>query len=237
MKHAAVRRFSLLFAGISFSLLTALIMTVHSLNIVDPSFMDDVLGHNKNDVPAFSQETVTFPYRIEGTPLIIEAVCAYSGPFYEDGTGREVADIISVKVHNDGTKMVLYGLIELHFKNQTLLFEVTRIPPKTTVLIPEKNASTFTFDMPTQCCGWTIDKSYILRQDVEILQCSDGSLSVTNKSNKDIKGLNIYHKEYSVEGKCHIGGIAHRTFILELKAGQSITVEKKPDNSSILFYE
>ena len=56
---------------------------------------------------------VTLPYQVQGTPIIIEGIGQYTGPFVEDGNDEPEANVLAIVVRNGSDADVEYA--EVHF--------------------------------------------------------------------------------------------------------------------------
>ena len=243
MEHVRLRRIALLTAGISFGILTVLVLFCNSKGILRLSvkgYEYDVPAMQQNIVLNLPETEISFPCKIEGTDLVAESLFTYDGPFHEDGSGREVLNVAALKVYNADTEMTLYALIEVRVGGTVYTFEATRIPPNTSVLIPEKKGQRYISADITGCSGWSIEKAYTMDPDVLITEAGEGTLAVTNNSGEDLKALNVYHKTYLKDEDLYVGGMAFRTLVLDLKAGQTVFITPEyyaSGSSRILYYE
>lgn len=237
MNHIAVRRMALTVASISFSLLTALILIVsaassESLISVEPVILSDSIVIEPN---------VSFPYNISCTSLMVENISSYDGPFYEDGSGREVLNTAAILLRNTGKEMVPYAHIILRTKSASYIFDGYMIPPGAAVLIPEKYALPFiSQEQIISCFGWSTILPQSDAYDIAVEEVGMGEIKVTNLSDNEISNLKLYHKTYLPENNLYIGGAAFVSRIDCINVGETVVISPKhfvTGYSRIIYYE
>lgn len=237
MTHIAVRRIALTVASVSFSLLTALVL------IVSAAYGDTVTVAAVSKAPSHvtDGETVEFPFSISCTSLVVEAVAGYDGPFYEDGTGREVLNTAAVLLRNTGAEVIPYAHVILRTNSASYIFDGFLIPAGAAVLIPEKYASPYvSAEMITSCFGWATVMKYPDAYALTIEEEGMGQLLITNHGDADVRNLTLYHKTYLQENDLYIGGIAFETRVEHIGAGETALI--CPQNyaagySKVVYYE
>lgn len=237
MNHITVRRMALTAASVSFSVLTALVL------VVSAAFGDDLLAVNQSVVQtSFSEDSVLeFPTPISCTSVIVESVASYDGPFYEDGTGREVINVAAILLRNTGDEMIPYVHIILRTESASYLFDGFWIPAGAAVLIPEKYALPYEAQQEfISCFGWATVWQQTNSYAISFEEISMGKILVRNRSDTDIKNLTLYHKTYLQENDMYIGGVAFESRIDFLGIGETVVFSPKnyaSGYSKLIYYE
>lgn len=237
MTHIAVRRWALGVASVSFSLLTALVL------VVSAAYSDGLMAEKQTAGTEvyLEQSGVSFPYAISCTALVVEHVSSYDGPFYEDGSGREVFNTAAILVRNTGSSMIPYAHIILRTQNTSYIFDGYLLAPGASVLIPEKYALPY---IPPKevisCFGWATVMQQAQTYSITIEEIGMGELCVTNLSGSQLTNLTLYHKTYLPKEDLYIGGAAFVSRIDRIDAGESIVLSPNhyaAGYSKIIYYE
>jgi len=169
---------------------------------------------------------ITFPYIIPGTQLVVRGIRSYDGLFLEDGSDREVTGISTIILENRGSG-IEYANITLIQGDRQLQFKATAIPGGTQAVVQESNAAEYRIDDYTQCSVdiaslETFEKSQSI---VLVEENENGSLMVTNLTDKMIPCVRIFYKFALEPGQIYVGGITYTAKVLDLKPGkpQNIT--------------
>ncbi|MDO5409348.1 MAG: hypothetical protein Q4F21_02720 [Lachnospiraceae bacterium] len=190
-----------------------------------------IYGEKADDKQPADKQTeqssyMTFPYQSEDDNLLIQSLFRYSGYYIEDGSEEKVEDIAAIKVKNTSSQVIEYGKINLTVKGKKLSFEMSLIPPKSTVIIMESGKKGYSNAKKCLYEGSTIaylDKLDKLQDKVKISTNKTGGVTVTNISEKTLPQLRVFYKNQLDSGE-YIGGIAYTVKIENLKAGESQTV-------------
>ena len=89
--------------------------------------------------------TISFPYAISGTDLVVEQVGAYDGYFIEDGSDAEVSGIVAIVLKNNGSSLEFVG-IGISQGTRSLAFTGSLIPAGATVILQEQNRAVYSLD-------------------------------------------------------------------------------------------
>lgn len=211
MNHIFVRRISLVLASISFGVLFSVILCVSALN-TDLNRGNGMTGMSASGYP------------IIGTPLTVEQISAYDGPFYEDRTGREVFDTMAVLVKNRGDQMIYHAWFVLETDIGRYHFEATMIPPFSSVLIPEKNAQKFKMAEIVSCHGWGVNGQAMDALPIEINHINKMTLNIENLSASSVTDLKIFYRTYLFDQDIYVGGNAYCANIEKIPAFDHTTV-------------
>lgn len=237
MNHITVRRMALTVASISFSLLTALILIVSAASSENMISVESVILSDSIVIEPY----VSFPYNISCTSLVVENISSYDGPFYEDGSGREVLNTAAILLRNTGKEMVPYAHIILRTESTSYIFDGYMIPPGAAVLIPEKYALPFIYqEQIISCFGWSTILPQSDAYEIDIEEVGAGELRITNLSGSEISNLTLYHRTYLWENDLYIGGTVFVSRIDRIAIGE--TVDFTPQNyasgySKVVYYE
>ena len=234
MDHVAIRRLALSLAAVSFGLLSA-VMLVYSTCFSETGYLPQTVQTVAQD-PA----PQSLPLQVDGTALIVKNLAVYDGPFFEDGSGREVLGVVALVVQNSSAKMLRFSCIELEINHEQYVFECMFLPPFSTVLIPEKNAKSYINGTITACAGTTVEAGEAPSCYVQITASGMGSLCITNPQWQAVDGLTLYHKTYLTDAAMYIGGVAFKTVLPAMQPGEQVTVTPQnfaADYSQILAVE
>ena len=168
-------------------------------------------------------DSVSFPYAIPGTNLVIQSVRSYDGVFLEDGSNREVTGISAMVLQNSGKTAVEYAQITLNQGNSELNYKAVCIPAGATVVIQESNASQYLDSKYTSCSAnvaeiATLEMSETL---VKIEEVENGTLLVTNLTDSAIPCVRVFYKFAFEKGSIYVGGITYTAELEGLEPGQS----------------
>ncbi|MBQ6831648.1 MAG: hypothetical protein IJO28_03330 [Oscillospiraceae bacterium] len=234
MDHVAIRRLALSLAAVSFGLLSA-VMLVYSACFSETGYLPQTVQTVAQD-PA----PQSLPLQVDGTALIVKNLAVYDGPFFEDGSGREVLGVVALVVQNSSAKMLRFSCIELEINREQYVFECMFLPPYSTVLIPEKTAKSYVNGSITACAGTAVEAGDAPSSYVQITASGMGSLCITNPQWQAVSGLSLYHKTYLADASMYIGGVAFRTVLPTMQPGEQVTVTPQnfaADYSQILAVE
>ena len=236
MTHIAVRRLALSAAAVSFSFLTALVLYVSAAYTEDAGVFGEVAQLT------FSQEAaVQFPYQISCTDLVVEQTASYDGPFYEDGTGREVLGVASILLRNTSSEMIPYAHVVLRTDTASYIFDCFWLPAGAAVLIPEKYALSWESQAQViSCFGWSTVTAEKNPCEISVEDVDMGKLCVRNLSGGEIRNLTLYHKTYLRENDMYIGGAVFETRIDSIGAGENVIISPRyyaSGYSKIVYYE
>lgn len=175
-------------------------------------------------VPAVTEPpALEFPYAIPGTDLVIQKVDSYDGIFLEDGSDQNVTGICAMVLVNTGSTGVEYANISLNQKGTILEFQATVIPAGATVVVQEYNAAPYRNVAFTGCSAdVAVAESFEMSVGViEVKENADGSLQVTNLTDKTIPCVRVFYKFALEKGSVYVGGITYTAKVVDLAPGAS----------------
>lgn len=216
----------MLMVGLAGGLLAAAVLCVSVESTYKIQDADDQKTPYAETNGSATQEPFDFPVRIPGTTLIAESISIYEGPFLEDGSDREVADIAALLVRNTGSEEILKCYIELESEDTCFAFLGERVPPGAAVLLLEYEGSLYKKCSFLDCKGWQITTHDALdvKNDVVIVEQSVGTLLVTNISDKTFSNIQVHYKSWLSPPDIFVGGISYSVTIPVLLPGQTETI-------------
>ena len=202
MNGVLLRRIALLCASISVSL-------VFSLLIVTASMENHEIEQHR------------LPHRISCTSICVNRVVSYDGPFYEDGTGREVLDIAALEICNQGDVVIPYACIIVKTEKREYLFQATMIPVDTPVLVQESHAQPYFTEEIVNIFGWNTVRKCSKTYDISIKETGIAELTLKNNSADRAENLTVYYRTYYSEGNVYCGGKAFSVKIPPIEPGET----------------
>lgn len=166
-------------------------------------------------------EGMFLPIEVEGTALTAVEMVAFEGPFWEDGSGREVVDAAGMLLRNHGVDMIKTATVVLEQRGRTLRFTVTCLPPGETALVVEERAQPYLPGEITRCYGSGVTGAQWV-PGIRTEQRKDHTIRVINDTDSDLSGLRLHFKSHHGESGVYIGGISYSVEIGILMAGESV---------------
>jgi len=177
----------------------------------------------KSTVPTVQEASISgLPCHIPGTPLTVQAIVFYEGPFLEDNSDEETV-CTALIIANTSDSMIEYTRLELIQNGHPLIFEITYLPPQSKVLAVEKNQAPFSLS-PIESC--TCQRLSFLQNDPfdrRVFVSPDGSCSMitTNLTDRTLDCVRIYYKQYLPKSELYLGGITYSAVLTDLQSGES----------------
>ncbi len=225
MNHVNVRRIALSFAAISFGSLFLLVLICSaSAGLYPTDEAADVAV--LEEVPV--RNGISFPILVDGTCLIAQNIAAYDGPFIEDGSGREVFDVMALVLVNNSDEFIEYAHISLEAASQVYHFEAMLLLPGSKVLVLEREAKLYREQPILSCTGFAVRGGDQDPLPVTVTSVEKNKLCIQNLSKNDLFDLTVYHKTYLPDVKMYMGGRPFETKISCISAES--TVEITPEN-------
>jgi len=166
---------------------------------------------------------VNFPCRIPGTDLTALGLFPYDGPFWEDGSGREVVGVTALLLENTGNYGIESANIVFCQGERLLKFAVDTIPPGARVVVPEQGRAVFSEEGLDYCYGtqWLQLDGWDL-SSLEMSSPTIGTLEVKNITNKKIEEMQLLYKDY-LQGM-YVGGTTNYCTISEIEPGETVVI-------------
>ena len=177
-----------------------------------------------------------------GSGVVIRSVSRDSGPFVEDGSVQEVADVLQMTVSNTSEKDIQFLRIKAENGDNTAYFDITTLPAGGTVKVQESSA----MEYPNwiEECTYSIENLAFFREDRSLypdmftVTAQDGWISVENHSSQDITSdIYVYFK--NMDDDVFSGGITYRVkFSGGIPAGETAeeqSIHYLSDKSKIMY--
>lgn len=184
-------------------------------------------GESKGESIENSGDTgMPFPSAVEGTTLTIQNINSYDGIFLEDGSDTEAEGITAMLVENTGDTNIEYAEITVKCDDQQLEFVLSDLPAGASAIVQEKNKAPYSGGIYTDCRGTAaqLDEFEMSEDKVQVEEMGNGSLQVTNLTDKEIPCVRIFYKFYMAEEDAYVGGITYVAKLTSLEAGSSQSV-------------
>ncbi len=164
--------------------------------------------------------TISFPYEIPGTNLVVEQISPYSGFYVEDVSDDKVSNIAAIVLKNNGGPLEFVG-IGISQGTRSLAFTGSEIPAGAAVIIQEQNRAVFSDDPYYSCTANTTEvESFEMSEDrVSVTEEENGSLTIANLTQETIPTVVVYYKNYLSEDDVYVGGVTYRITIHDLAPG------------------
>lgn len=162
---------------------------------------------------------VPFPCSVTGTELTALQLARYEGPFWEDNTETEVADVAALVIENGGT-FLAEGAVILEWEQERMVFEFYDLPPGDRVLILEKDRKRFRLGTPLACYGWDREAYHENMGHVSAEDAGGAAMAVTNRTNGIVPVTQISYKTRDPGSGMFIGGISYRVQVRNLLPGE-----------------
>lgn len=171
-------------------------------------------------------DTITLPYLIPGTNLVIHNIAPYDGAYLEDASDVAVTGVAALVVENAGDTGVEYASITLRQGGTVLKFNVSTLPARSKAAVQEASRKPYVAGGYTACSAEVIpvDAFDLCGEYIQITENADNSLTITNISGEQISELHIYYKYYMTDEDAYLGGITYHIELNNLRAGQSSKV-------------
>lgn len=168
-------------------------------------------------------KTLSFPYKIPGTSLVIRKLDSYDGPFLEDGSDRDVSGVCAMVVKNAGSKAVEYAKITLTQGDRTLSFTVSGLRAGASTVAQEAKAASYSKEKYNECTAEVAElSSFEMSSDaVKVTENEDGTLNVTNLTQQTIPCVRVFYKFCMTPGSIYVGGITYTAKLTDLAPGQT----------------
>ena len=171
-----------------------------------PESHDQTPNNNTIEIP-----TISFPYSIEGTGIVVEQIGSYDGYFIEDGSDREVSNIAAIVIKNNGGNLRFVG-IGISQGTRSLVFSGSMIPAGATVILQEQNGAAYSSSDPYYSATATTELTDSFGMSEDLVTVKDNTkdgLTVTNISGKTLPVVKIYYKNYLPDENAYVGGITY----------------------------
>lgn len=219
MYHAAIRRMALSACAFSAFVLLLLVLLVFTIPLTGCEHKMPEKQLNREE------QTITLPMKISCTSLTVQSLATYDGPFMEDGSGTEVVEVAALLLQNSGDAWIPYASVIVDTELCRYCFRAYRIPPQSTVLVPEASAQQYLDSRIVNIFGWHTVEKMPAEPKLLIQEQGDTTLSIRNTSGQEMENLTVYFRKYADE--IGVGGKPYEFTVAYLPPGKRITVNPK----------
>ena len=140
---------------------------------------------------------VALPYQVQDTPIIIEGIGQYTGPFVEDGNDEPEANVLAIVVRNGSDADVEYA--EDHFSTgdgSEAVFHISTLPAGSSAVVLEQNKREYSAE---ETLTFT-DKLYAQAEDMSLMEddvrvtAEDGALTLENLTDQSLGKVYVRYK-------------------------------------------
>ena len=159
---------------------------------------------------------------VAGTPLEILDIVSYEGPFWEDGSDREVVDIAAILLENRGDHFVKQGAVVLDRGADLYVFEFSWLPPHSRTLVMERSAKPYCPSADYRCYGWSElhDPAFS-----PVTATAEGmTVTLSNPTTEMLPSVTVRYKHYHADSSTYIGGITYSADAEALRPGESRSI-------------
>lgn len=183
---------------------------------------------------------VTLPYQVQGTPIIIEGIGQYTGPFVEDGNDEPEANVLAIVVRNGSDADVEYA--EVHFSTgdgSEAVFHISTLPAGSGAVVLEQNKREYNAEETLTFA----DKLYAQAEEMSLMEddvrvtAEDGALTLENLTDQSLGTVYVRYKN-KLNDNYYLGGITYSCKFENVGAGDKITEQTKHftvDGSTVLM--
>ena len=183
---------------------------------------------------------VALPYQVQDTPIIIEGIGQYTGPFVEDGNDEPEANVLAIVVRNGSDADVEYA--EVHFSTgdgSEAVFHISTLPAGSSAVVLEQNKREYSAE---ETLTFT-DKLYAQAEDMSLMEddvrvtAEDGALTLENLTDQSLGTVYVRYKN-KLNENYYLGGITYSCKFENVGAGDKITEQTKHftvDGSTVLM--
>ena len=183
-------------------------------------------GENSGSILQEGVHGLSLPYSITGSSLVIRGISSYDGIYLEDGSDSDISGVTVIVLQNTGDTIVEYASVSISRDGTALQFDASAIPAGGSVVVQEKNRTSFQEGNYTDCTATVAEISeFEMSEDqVKVEESGNQSLTVTNLTDQTIPAVRIFYKFYMEDEDTYVGGITYSAKITQLEAGGTQTV-------------
>ncbi len=170
------------------------------------------------------QQAMQFPCAVEDTFLMAISLASYEGPFWEDGTDEEVANVAALVVENQSGLLVERGAVILTAGKASFVFELEALPAGERALVLEKDRKAYASFSQFSCYGWVKNAYPENTMGVTVEESGFGVFSVVNHTGSLLEQITVYYKNFDTQSNMYIGGTVYTAMIDRLQPWEKRTV-------------
>lgn len=169
--------------------------------------------------------TISFPYAIAGTDLVVEQISPYSGYFIEDGSDEDVSNIAAIVLTNNGGDLDFVG-IGIAQGSRSLAFSASQIPAGSSVIIQEQNRAAYADGDFYSCTATTTESSGfdLMADSVRIEDNKDDTFTIANITDETIPEVTVYFKNYLPDENVYVGGVTYHVTLTDIEPETGVVV-------------
>ena len=159
--------------------------------------------------------------------LEIQSLDAYTGAYFEDGSGDAVENVMRLTVKNAGLTDYQLVQIILHDENgNSYSFKVTSLLHGETMVVLEENRAQYSSKLKFSSAELQnavyFDGAPDMHVDAVAASAEDGAILLCNLTDEDLVNVYVYYKNY--DGDVAQGGITYRVSAPILSPGETVEV-------------
>lgn len=167
------------------------------------------------------QETVEFPYVLRSAGLIVQHMAQYEGPFLEGDGEIPVSGVSALMIYNPKEQGILSAEVTVMRGGEVLEFSISFLPPKSRILVLEKNGKPYNKEPITQCiCVSAVVANFAIQSAQLQITEENGQLQIQNLTEATLDQVMLYYKEYITEDDFYLGGCTRTAVIQSLEPGE-----------------
>ena len=163
---------------------------------------------------------LSYPCTVKDTPMEVEDLVWYEGPFWEDGSQEEVTAVAALVVKNTGCLFVASGAVILEWDGARYVFELEDLPPGQQVLVLEKDRQPCRKDPPRKCYGWSREEYPEIGGQVTVEESGGSMLTIVNHSTDTVPVVQVTFKSCDRGSGLLLGGISYLVEVRDLRPGE-----------------
>ena len=169
--------------------------------------------------------TISFPYSIPETNLVIQQISSYNGYYIEDASDKEVSGIAAIALTNKGGDLAFAG-IGISQGTRSLAFSASQIPAGATVIIQEQSGAAFSTDPYFSATATTQPVDHFEKSEglVKVEENGTNAITVTNISDTPLSEVKVFFKNYIPDEDVYVGGITYSFTLTNLQPGEATEV-------------
>ena len=155
--------------------------------------------------------TITLPYQLPGTELIIRNFVAYEGV-------EDASEILAVVLENTGNEWIVSCDVQIFEKDACFTFTATFLPTNSLTLAIESDRSRYENLEIQRCAGQVcyLSKNQGAETDVVVAPVDMGSICIINRSQNRYDSLCVYYKSFDPISGLYINGLAFQEAVYDL---------------------
>lgn len=183
---------------------------------------------------------VSLPYQVQDTPVVIEGIGQYTGPFVEDGSDEPVANVLAIVVKNDSDTDIEYAEVKFAAEDGSEAdFHISTLPAGKSAVVLEQNKreysadETFTFAEKLYAAA---EEMALMEEEAEVT-AKDGVLTLKNLTKEPFETIYVRYKN-KLNEDYYLGGITYSCKFENVGAGKSAEAQTKhftADGSTVLM--